>query len=72
MSQWRSPGSTTWQWGCRRRSSQNPNASSIALGILKARGLVVIRTSALNTSGDIPKRASLDITAASQERQTRC
>ena len=49
MSQCHSPGSTTWQWGCPRRSSQNPNASSIALGVLNAREAVVIRTTALNT-----------------------
>lgn len=58
MSQCRSPGSTIWQWGCAKRSWQNPNASSIALGAVKFRGFVVIRTTALNTTGDKPKKKS--------------
>ena len=46
----------------------NPNASWIALGLLNARGLVVMRTTALNTNGDNPNRASPDTTATSHAR----
>ena len=44
----------------------------LMLGILNARGLVVIRTTALNTNGDNPNRASLDTTAAIHRRHTAC
>jgi hypothetical protein len=69
MSQCRSPGSTIWQWDCPRRSSQNAKASAIVLGILKTRALVVIRTTALSTSGDNPNRASPDTRATSHGRR---
>jgi hypothetical protein len=58
--------------GLPRRFWQKPNASSMALGILKTRALVAIRTTALKTRVDRAKRASLDTAPASQARQTPC
>src|SRR5206468_2555727 len=61
-----------WQWDCASRSSQKPKASSIELGTLKIRPLVVMRTTALRTRGERPNCASLETSFTSQERQMAC
>jgi len=72
IGQCRSPGSTTWQRDCASRSSQKPKASSIELGTLKIRPLVVMRTTALRTRGERPDCASLETSFTSKERQMAC